>query len=309
MAADQPAAKPAARLASGRDYALLLLLSAMWGGSFPLIKLAVSSLPPLWIASGRISLGALALLVVMRLRARRLPRGRAVWARLAFMGIVGNIAPFALIGWGEINVPSGIAAILMAMVPMMVVLIAHFRLPDEPLTFGKSIGVGLGIAGTLVLIGPSALSGLGSNLAGELAILLATVCYACSAVAARGLPPLGPDSASAAMLLVAAPVGLLLSAIVDPPWTLAPTAGSLMALALLGVLCTGFGFVLFFGILSRAGAGFASMNNFLVPPFSVIYGRIGLDERLPASAFAAMGLILAGLVAQRLRLRRSHSKA
>jgi len=106
------------------------------------------------------------------------------------------------------------------------------------------------------------------------------------------------------MLLVAAPVGLLLAAIVDPPWTLAPTASSLTALALLGVLCTGFGFVLFFGILSRAGAGFASMNNFLVPPFSVIYGRIGLDERLPVSAFTALGLILAGLVAQRLRIRR-----
>jgi drug/metabolite transporter (DMT)-like permease len=297
-------AKPVARSASGRDCLLLLFLSAMWGGSFPLIKLAVSSLPPLWVAGGRIALGAIALLALMRLRGMRLPRGRAVWARLAFMGIVGNIAPFALIGWGEIHVPSGVAAILMAMVPTMVVAVAHFHLPDEPLTLGKSMGVALGIAGTLVLIGPSALSGLGSNLAGELAILLATVCYASSALAARGLPPLAPASASGAMLLVAAPVGLLLAALVDPPRTLAPTASSLLALVVLGVLCTGFGFVLFFGILSRAGAGFASMNNFLVPPFGVIYGRIGLDERLPVSAFAALGLFLAGLVAQRLRLRR-----
>jgi drug/metabolite transporter (DMT)-like permease len=304
MSLNATTAKPVARLASGRDCLLLLFLSAMWGGSFPLIKLAVSSMPPLWLAGGRIALGALALLAFMRLRAMAMPRGRAVWARLAFMGIVGNVAPFALIGWGEIHVPSGVAAILMAMVPMMVVVVAHFRLPDEPLTLGKSIGVGLGIAGTLVLIGPSALSGLGSNLAGELAILLATICYASSALAARGLPPLPPASASAAMLLVAAPVGLLAAAIVDPPWTLAPTASSLLALAVLGVFCTGLGFVLFFGILSRAGAGFASMNNFLVPPFGVIYGRIGLDERLPVTAFAAMGLILAGLAAQRLRLRR-----
>ena len=304
MATANPTARPAARVASGRDYALLLFLSAMWGGSFPLIKVAVGSLPPLWVAGGRIGLGALALLAYMMLRGTRLPRGRAVWARLGYMGVVGNIAPFALISWGEQHLPSGIAAILMAMVPMMVVVVAHFRLPDEPLTLGKSIGVILGIAGTLVLIGPSALSGLGSSLAGELAILLATVCYAGSAVVARGLPPLAPDSASAAMLLVAAPVGLLLAAIVDPPWALAPTANSLVALSLLGVFCTGFGFVLFLGILSRAGAGFASMNNFLVPPFSVIYGRVGLDERLPVSAFAAMGLILAGLVAQRLRFRR-----
>src|SRR5437763_8778406 len=146
------AAKPAARPASGRDYAQLLLLSAMWGGSFPLIKVAVSGLPPLWVASGRIALGAIALLVFMRLRARSLPRGRAVWARLAFMGLVGNVAPFALISWGELHVASGIAAILMAMVPAMVVVVAHFRLPDEPLTLGKSLGILLGLAGTLVLI-------------------------------------------------------------------------------------------------------------------------------------------------------------
>lgn len=291
-------------MASGRDYALLLFLSAMWGGSFPLIKVAVGSLPPLWVAGGRIALGALALLAFVTIRGTRLPRGRAVWARLGYMGVVGNIAPFALISWGEQRVPSGVAAILMAMVPMMVVVVAHFRLPDEPLTLGKSIGVALGIAGTLVLIGPSAFIGLGSNLAGELAILLATVCYASSALAGRGLPPLAPESASGGMLIVAAPIGLLLAAIVDPPWTLAPTSASLIALVVLGILCTGLGMLLFLGILSRAGAGFASMNNFLVPPFGVIYGRLGLAERLPITAFAAMALILAGLLAQRLRPRR-----
>ncbi len=302
MTAESETARSAVRHASGRDF--LLLLSALWGGSFPLIKIAVASLPPLWIAAGRINLGAVALLGLMRWRGATLPRGRAVWGRLAFMGIVGNIAPFALIGWGEIKVPSGVAAILMAMVPLMVVVVAHFRLPDEPLIWGKSIGVGLGIAGILVLMGPAAFSGIGGHVAGEAAILLATVCYASSAVVARGLPPLGAETASGAMLLVAAPVGLVLAVLVDPPWGLAPAASSLAALLFLGVVCTGLGFVLFFRILTRAGAGFASMNNFLVPPFGVVYGSLGLDERLPVSAFAAMALILAGVVAQRLRGRR-----
>ena len=151
--------RPTPLTASGRDYVLLLLLSAMWGGSFLLIKLAVATLPPLWVASLRITVGGLALLLVLRLRGLVLPRGRAVWARLAFMGIVGNLAPFALIGWGELQVASGLAAILMAMVPLMVMVIAHFRVPDEPLTPGKTLGVGLGILGVILLIGPSALSG------------------------------------------------------------------------------------------------------------------------------------------------------
>ena len=74
-------------------------------------------------------------------------------------------------------------------------------------------------------------------------------------------------------------------------------------MATLGVFCTGFGFVLFFGILTRAGAGFVSMNNFLVPPFSVFYGHFVLAERLPVSAFAAMALILLGLAVQRLQTK------
>jgi drug/metabolite transporter (DMT)-like permease len=307
-AAELVATKPVARAAGGRDYLLLLFLSALWGWSFPLIKVGVTTLPPLWVASGRIGLGAIALLVYMQIRGTRLPRGRSTWLRLGYIGIVGNIIPFGLISWGEVRVPSGVAAILMAMVPMMVVVVAHFRLADEPLTFGKSLGVILGIIGTLVLIGPSAISDLGSgfssSFAGELAILVATICYASSALAGRGLPPMPAESASGAMLLVAAPLGLIAASIIDPPWTLAPSAGSIAAVLTLGMLCTGLGLVLFFGILSRAGAGFASMNNFLVPPFSVVYGRFGMAERLPGSAFAAMGLILLGLAVQRLKLRR-----
>lgn len=276
----------------------------MWGGSFLLIKIAVGSLPPLWVAALRISIGGLALLLLVRLRGLSLPRGWSVWTRLGFMGIVGNLVPFTLIGWGELQVASGLAAILMAMVPLMVMVIAHFIVPDEPLTPGKIAGIVLGIGGVIVLIGPAALSGVGSHVVAELAILGATVCYAASAIAGRGLPPLTPNAASAAMLLVAAPVGLALAAFTAPPASLSPSLEALLAASLLGLLCTGFGYVLFFRILTSAGAGFVSMNNFLVPPFGVFYGGLVLGEQLPPSAFAAMALILAGLLALRWRGRK-----
>ncbi len=295
------AARSAPLVASGRDYLLLLGLSAIWGGSFLLVKIAVAGLPPLWVAAIRITLGGVAVLTLVRLRGLSLPRGRAVWVRLVFMGIVGNVAPFALIAWGELQVASALAAILMAMVPLLVVVIAHFCVPDESLTEGKVLGVGLGFAGIAVLIGPSALSGLGGHVAGELAILLATACYAGSAVVARGLPALAPDAATAGMLLVSSPIAFIAAFLIDPPWAISPGLESLLAAALLGVLATGFGFVLFLRVLGSAGAGFASMNNFLVPPFGVIYGWLVLGERLPASAFGAMALILAGLLAQRWR--------
>jgi len=293
------AARPRAPGASTGDHAVLLLLSAIWGGSFPLIRIAVHGLPPLWVAAGRIALGAAALLVLLAATGGRLPRGKRVWARLSFIGISGNLAPFALISWGEQTVPSGEAAILMAMVPLMVVLVAHMRVPDEPLTAGKLVGVALGILGTLVLIGPATLSGLGGHLAGELAILAATVCYAAATVAARGLPPLSSASISAGVLLTAAPIGLSIAAIAAPP--LAPTLSALGAVAILGLLCTGCGYILYFRLIARAGAGFASMNNYLVPPFGVLYGWMGLGERLQLPAFLAMLLILAGVLVQSWR--------
>src|SRR5258706_601107 len=119
--------RPTPLAANGRDYVLLLVLSAMWGGSFLLIKLAVATLPPLWVASLRITVGGLALLLVLRLRGLALPRGRAVWARLAFMGIVGNLPPLPPIGWGELQVARGLAALLLAMVPLLGMVIAPFR--------------------------------------------------------------------------------------------------------------------------------------------------------------------------------------
>jgi drug/metabolite transporter (DMT)-like permease len=291
--------RPAPLAASAADYGLLLALSALWGGSFLLIKLAVATIAPLWVAALRITIGGLGLLLLQRLRGHPLPRGRAVWLRLAFMGLVGNLIPFALIAWGEIEIASGLAAILMAMVPFMVVIIAHFLVPDEPLTTGKIVGVGLGTGGIVLLIGPSALAGLSGHLLSELAILAATLCYAVSALAARGLPPLGAGAATTAMLLITSPFALAAATVFAP--APAPSLQSLLAAVVLGLFCSGFGYVLFMRILNSAGAGFASMNNFLVPVFGVIYGTLILSERLPPSAFAALTLILLGLLAQRRR--------
>ncbi|MGH7735891.1 MAG: DMT family transporter, partial [Gemmatimonadales bacterium] len=165
-------------------------------------------------------------------------------------------------------------------------------------TVAKLLGVVLGIAGMLVLIGPSALGGFGGHVAAELAIVAATVCYAAATVASRGLPVLGSASVSAGVLLVAAPLGIAVASFANPPASLAPTIPALAAVAVLGLLSTGLGYLLYFRIISRAGAGFASMNNYLVPPFGVIYGWIGLGERLSAPALIAMMLILAGVLAQ-----------
>jgi drug/metabolite transporter (DMT)-like permease len=282
------------------DYLLLLMLGLTWGASFLLIKIAVVSIPPLTVAAGRILIGALALGGVMRFRGARFPKGAATWSKLFFMGAVGTVLPFALINWGETQIDSGLAAILMSAVPFSTLLLAHVFQHDEPLTAGKLVGVALGIAGIVVLIGPSALSGVGEHVIAELAVLAATLCYAANSIVARRVAGVPADVAAAGMLVAAAIVAVPLSVIVDRPWQLAPTPLALLAVVALGVLSTALGYLLAFRIIARAGAGFASFNNFLVPVFGLFWGVVLLDEEPQPWALAGLAIVLAGLAAPRL---------
>jgi len=282
------------------DYLLLGLLSVVWGSSFLLIKLAVESIPPLSIAAGRLALGGIALLMVARLGGGRLPRGLAAWRYVALFGLLGMAIPFGLISWGETRIDSGLTAILMAIIPLVTVLLAHFLQRDEPLSGGRLLGVGLGLAGVLVLVGPSALGHLGADLAGQLAVCGATVTYSLAGNLGRRIPPMPAEVTGAAALLSATALTGPAALLVDRPWQLAPTGLALGALATLGLIGTAGGYILFFRLLARCGAGFASSCNFLIPLVGVAWGVLLLGERPSPNAIGALALILIGLAMPRL---------
>ncbi len=282
------------------DYLQLLLLGAVWGSSFLLIKLAVETIPPITVATGRIGIGALVLVLIVAARGRPWPRDKRPWLLLFVMGLVGNIIPFSLINWGETRIDSGLTAILMSTVPLATITLAPAFVPDEPVTPGKLIGVALGMAGVAVLIGPGALSGAHSELLGEIAVTSAALCYAVNGLVARRLPQMPVEAIGAGSLLSATIIGLPVSLAADQPWQAAPSGLSLAALALLGVLNTAGGYLLLFRLVVRAGAGFASLNNFLVPLFGVMWGTMLLRERPSPRAFVGLVLIFAGLAAVRL---------
>jgi drug/metabolite transporter (DMT)-like permease len=282
------------------DYLLLALLGATWGGSFLLIKLAVATVPPLSVAAGRIVIGAAVLAAVAALRGAVFPRSADVWLKLLAMGTLGTAVPFALINWGETHIDSGLAAILMSAVPLSTVVLAHLLQHDEPLTTGKIVGVALGGAGILVLVGPSAWRGARDHQLAELAVLAATLCDAGNGIIARRLKGLSPDVTSAGMLVTAALVAVPASLAIDQPWRLDPTATSLLAVAGLGLLPTAVGYILAFRIIASAGAGFASFNNYLVPLFGVFWGVLLLGEEPQPQALLGLAIVLAGLAAPRL---------
>jgi drug/metabolite transporter (DMT)-like permease len=283
-----------------QDYGLLVALGAVWGSSFLLIKLAVETIPPITVATGRVAVGALTLALIVTVRGLNWPKAPRTWLLLAIMGVLGNIVPFSLISWGEVHIDSGLAAILMSTVPLATIFLAPAFVRDEPITTGKLIGVVLGMIGVIILIGPGALAGASSGLLGEIAVTLAALCYALNGLIARQLPRMPSEVISAGTLLCATVVGLPACLLIDQPWQIAPSASSFAALIGLGVVNTAGGYLLLFGLTMRVGAGFASFNNFLVPLFGLMWGILLLSERPSEQSLLGLLLIFAGLAAVKL---------
>lgn len=282
----------------GREWAMLLALAVLWGGSFFFNAVAVRELPAFTLVWLRVAVAAVALLLALRLLEQRMPGGRSVWAAFLGMGLLNNVVPFALIVWGQHHIASGLASILNATTPLFTVLLAHLLTADERLTPPKAAGVAVGFTGAVAMVGPDALGGLGTGVAAQLACLAGALSYALAGIFGRrfkrlGVPPLataaGQVCASAALLL---PIVLL----VDRPWTLpAPGAATWGAVLGVGLLSTALAYVLYFRILAAAGATNLLLVTFLIPVIATLLGSLVLGESLLPRHFGSTALIGVGL--------------
>ena len=289
---------------TGLDWLCLLTLSVLWGGSFFFAKVAVASVPPLTLVAARVGLAAVALLAVARLAGLRLPSEPRAWLAFAGMGILNNVIPFGLIFYGQTAIGAGLAAVINGMTPFWTALIARAA-GAEPLSVGKVAGIAVGFGGLAVMVGPAALAGLDASVLAQLAIVGATVSYGCAGVFGRRFKPLPPLVTATGQLSASSLLVLPLALLVDQPWTqpLPPLTawGSIIALAL---LCTAFGYVLYFRLIDTAGATNALLVTLLVPPFAILFGSLFLDEILAPQDFIGLALIALGLAAIDGRLLR-----
>lgn len=277
------------------DWGLLLFLSLLWGGSFFFNQVAVAELPVLTVVAGRVALAAAALWTVVAVLGMPVPRSRAVLVAFLGMGLLNNAVPFSLIVWGQTQIGSGVAAILNAATPLFAVLVAGRLTADEPLTVPRLAGAAVGFAGVAVMIGASP---GGGALAAKLACVAASLSYAFGGVWGRrfrvlGVPPLvtaaGQVTASSIMLV---PLALLL----DRPWTLpVPSAAAAASLAGVALLSTALAYVVYFGLLARAGATNLLLVTLLIPVTALLLGVGLLGEVLLPRHVAGMALIAAGL--------------
>ncbi len=292
------------------EYVLLGLLAAIWGSAFMFIKIAVATVPPATITLGRMVIATAMLVPIAVAAGRALPRDPRIYGFIALAGLFGNALPFTLIAWGQQEIDSGLAAILMGAMPLFTLLLAHMFTADEKLNVLKVIAVGFGFAGMIMLIGPAKLAGLGAQVIAQLAVACGAVCYAVNAIITRHLSGL-PRRAVAASVMASSAVMMLpvafisdLSAGVGPVLAQA-SWGSLGAVVLLGVLHTGLATLIMFRIVAGAGATFFSQINFLVPLFGVAWGALLLGERPQVNAYIALALILIGIaIAQRAQQAR-----
>jgi drug/metabolite transporter (DMT)-like permease len=280
-----------------RAWAELLLLATIWGGSFISNRLALNEVPVLTTVAFRVAGACILLWVYVRLRRLPVPRSPRIWLAFLVMGLLNNALPFTLITWGQLTIPSGLAAIVNASTAIFGVLVAALAFRDERLTARRLTGVLLGFAGVAVAIGLHALTTLNLTSLPQLALVAAAISYAVAAVFARrvlgGLPP---QVAAAGMLTGSSLLMLPTALWIDGPPVLTHGAQVWGALGYLAIIATAGAYLLYYRVLGMAGAGNLSLVTLLTTPVAIVMGALILNEALPLRAYAGFALIALGLL-------------
>lgn len=283
---------------------LLLALATCWGASYTFIRVGVATIPPITLIAARTLIAGLVLLAIIRWRGLSLPKDAASWKRFLIQSCLNSAIPFTLIAWAEQTVDAGLATILNSTTPIFAFLIAAFLLRSEPLTGRKFFGVAAGMAGICLIIGLDALHGMGRQLLPQLAVVAASICYACAALFGRNFKGLDPMMPAAGSLLCGAALLIPASLIVEQPWQIAPSTASVLALLGLSVVSTALAFSIYFRLIQTLGSVGTTAQAYLRVPIGVAIGVTFLGE--PVSPTAAIGLVcvVAGVMAMTIAPRK-----
>ena len=282
---------------SGRAWAELMLLSLIWGASFLAFALALEELPVFTIVAWRVGLGALTLWLLVPLLGIPLPPTARDWAKCAIMGLLNNAIPFTLIVWGQQSIESGLASIFNAATALFAVPLVALFFADERLTSARAVGVLLGSAGVVLVIGPDALTTLDLRAWGQIAILGAALSYAFASIWGRAmLKHLDPRTSALGMLTGSSILMIPLAVATEgaPSFALSVTTWS--ALAYLAIAATAGAYLLYYRVLAMAGAANLMLTTLVIVPIAIVLGAVTLGEALPPRAFAGFALLAVGLL-------------
>ena len=281
------------------NWCLLMALVGLWGTSFLFTALAVDTVDPISVVFYRLLLGALVLSLVVFARRMALPRSPAVWVGFLAMAIVGNAVPFFLISWGQQTIDSGVAGMIMAIMPLITMVLAHYTVAGETLNRYKIIGFVLGITGVTLLLGPVFEGGWHAFISG-MAIFCAATCYAINAILIKRLPSFSPMVGAAGVLIMAT-LTMLPFWLFVAPTNSAISDTSMLSVIWLGIGPTGIATIVLFAVIARAGPTFLSTINYLIPVVAFFCGAWLLSEPVSWHHFVALAAILIGIAITRFR--------
>jgi drug/metabolite transporter (DMT)-like permease len=280
---------------SRADWLIFLALGFMWGSSYLFIKIAVDDFGTFTLVALRLVIGAALLWTVLRLAGQALPRRPALYGHLLVMAVFNIALPFFLITWAERSVESALAAVLTSIVPLFVAVLAPLFIHDEPMRLGGILGLAVGFGGVVVLTSRG-LTGTGSDLVSELALIGSSVSYAAGAVYSRrnvrGVPPMIP---AVFQVTFAAIITGAIALAFERPWEARPDLAAVFSIVWLGLLGSGLAYLAFFRLLARWGATRTAAVAYLLPVVGIALGFVVLQEPIDARMLLGTALIIAGL--------------
>ena len=289
-----------------KSFALVLLLALLWGASYPLLKVAVDTLPPLTVVAIRSLVGGLILLAALGPRVRLLGQvstGSSLRA-LSIQSAFNCVIPWILIAWAMPSLDAGLAAILNSLSPIFIFLLTAVVTRHEPVTRRKFAGVVLGLAGVVTIVGVDALAGVGAKTLAELACVAGAFSYAVAGVIGVRFARVTPLVPAAGTTLIAAAVLVPLALMLEQPWTLRPSMPSVVAVLAAAVFSTGLAMVVYFRLLATVGSIAMSSQAYLRILVGVGLGMAFLGETPTPHALVGLGLVVAGVVAMTWPVRR-----
>jgi len=300
-----------------RIWAGFWLVALIWGSSFMLIRVGVEFVHPLHLVFIRTGIAAVGLSLLVIVFRRPIPRDTKTILSLVTIGLINTLLPFLLITWGETHIESSIASVLQATAALFTLVIAHFTFVDERMSPRKVIGLLCGFAGVVVLAARSSQGGVETSsdlqLQGQIAIVLASLCYAGGATFSRTViqGKVEPVVLSAIAMLTAAIASAILIGIgtaanlmpAHVPVDLKPDA--LIAILVLGVVNTFVAYLIFYEIVRTLGAARASMVTYIVPAVGLLLGVVFLNEKLDIYIIMGAGLIFVAIGIVNIRFRQT----
>ena len=282
------------REANKLDFALLIILSIIWGSSFFNIKIATYSYEPITLALVRVIFASIPLLILCKLKKIKIEAFNKNWSWYALIGLINIAIPFVLIAIGTSKINSYLAAILMSTTPLSGSILAHIFTNDEKLSFLKSLGVLIGFSGIVLLFFDKVIIN-DDNFLYALITILGSTFYCIGGLLTLKLRNKKNENVTTSTTLWSVIFLLPFSLMLETPWNSSPSLNSTLSLLYLGVIATGLAWLIRFRILTVNGLVFQTQVAYLIPIFGIIFGYFLMDEIITWRVLASLVIILTGI--------------